>query len=90
MVKLLTKSTTAASMEDIFEVNIKEISLVTAEAETRGAFETVENFVNESSMSFFDEDGLSKNKIERVVKRFLVASNVRNIILIGISSYIRN
>lgn len=77
-------------MEDIFEVNIKEISLVTAEAETHGAFETVENFVNESSMSFFDEDGLSKNKIERVVKRFLVASNVRNIILIGISSYIRD
>lgn len=76
MVKLLTKSTTAAavaSTEDIFTVNITEISLVTAEAGTRGAFKTVEIFVNENSMSFFDEDGISKNKIERMFKRFLIA-----------------
>lgn len=58
MVKLWTKSTTAAaaSMEDIFDVNI-QISLVTAEAETRGAFKTVENFVSMISMSFLTRTG---------------------------------
>ncbi len=47
---LITSYKVAASREDIFEVNITVISLVTVEAGSRGAFKTIGN---DCDTSFF-------------------------------------